>query len=292
VTIETPFQTRVFADADAPAIFAHTLIVVEEGAHAVFIDEFISPTAASGQGFSNGAVELHTRANAHLRYFSVQDWGRHVWHFNTQRLIADRDSTTNSLSILIGSKLTKTNVESSLRGEGATSEMLGIYFGDGTQHFDQHTIRTMSSRTRRATPLQGGVARPGAAGLLGDDQGRAGGAEDERLPGEPQPPALRQGAGGLDAEAGDRRERRPLHPRRDDGPGRAGIPLLSAKSRPDQEEAERVIVEGFLDEIVQRIPSKRSATASPTRSRRRWAYRPEIRKTTSSSGSQVYRSLT
>jgi Fe-S cluster assembly scaffold protein SufB len=67
VNIETPIQTRVYADADAPAVFAHTLIVVEDNASAVFIDEFTSPTAENGQGFSNGAIELYTGANGHLR---------------------------------------------------------------------------------------------------------------------------------------------------------------------------------------------------------------------------------
>jgi Fe-S cluster assembly protein SufD len=255
VTIETPFQTRVYADADAPAIFAHTLIVLEESAHAVLIDEFISPTAEAGQGFSDGAVELYTGQNAHLRYFNVQDWGRHFWHFNTQRLIAQRDSTTNSLTILLGSKLTKTNVESSLRGEGATSEMLGIYFGDGTQHFDQHTIQdhVMPNTTSdllfkgalrdRARQVFSGMIRvePGAQktnayqanrNLLLSDKARV-----------DSMPKLEIGANDVRCTHGATMGQ--VEPEY----------LFYLRSRGlTREEAERVIVEGFLDEIVQRIP--------------------------------------
>jgi Fe-S cluster assembly protein SufD len=255
VAIETPFQARVFADADAPAIFAHTLIVLEEGAHAVFIDEFISPTAESGQGFSNGAVELFTGAGAHLRYFNVQDWGRHVWHFNTQRLIADRDSTTNSLSILLGSKLTKSNVESSLRGQGATSEMLGIYFGDGTQHFDQHTIQDHVKPHTTSDLLFKGALRDRArqvfSGLIkvepGAQKTNAYQANRNLLLSDKarvdSMPKLEIGANDVRCTHGATMGQ--VEPEY----------LFYLRSRGlTREEAERMIVEGFLDEIVQRIP--------------------------------------
>ena len=255
VVIEAPFQTRVYADADAAAVFAHTLMVLEDDAQAVLIDEFISPTAESGQGFSNGATELHTGANARSRYFSVQDWGRHVWHFNTQRLIADRDSTTNSLTILLGSKLTKTNVESSLRGSGATSEMLGIYFGDGTQHFDQHTMQDHVMPNTTSDLLFKGVLRDRArqvfSGMIkvepGAQKTNAYQANRNLLLSDKarvdSMPKLEIGANDVRCTHGatmGQVEPEYLFYLRSRGLGR--------------EEAERVIVEGFLDEIVQRIP--------------------------------------
>ena len=255
VVIETPIQTRVYADADAAAIFAHTLIVVEDNAAAVFIDEFTSPTAESGQGFSNGAVELYTGQNAHLRYFSAQDWGRHVYHFNTQRLIAQRDSTTNSLNILLGSKLTKTNVESSLRGEGATSEMLGIYFGDGTQHFDQHTIQDHTKPNTTSDLLFKGALRDRArqvfSGMIrvavGAQKTNAYQANRNLLLSDKarvdSMPKLEIGANDVRCTHGATMGQ--VEPEY----------LFYLRSRGlSQEEAERIIVEGFLDEIVQRIP--------------------------------------
>lgn len=255
VTIETPFQTRVYADADAPAILAHTLVVLEDNAHAVLIDEFISPTAESGQGFSNGAVEHYVAKNAHLRYFNVQDWGRHFWHFNTQRLIAERDSTTNSLTILLGSKLTKSNVESSLRGEGATSEMLGIYFGDGTQHFDQHTIQDHVKPNTTSDLLFKGALRDRArqvfSGMIkvepGAQKTNAYQANRNLLLSDKarvdSMPKLEIGANDVRCTHGATMGQ--VEPEY----------MFYLRSRGlTREEAERMIVEGFLDEIVQRIP--------------------------------------
>ena len=255
VVIETPIQARVYADAGAAAIFAHTLIVLETGAEAAFIDEFISPTAEGTQGFSDGGVELFTGAGAHLRYFSVQDWGRHVYHFNTQRLIADRDSTTNSLTILLGGKLTKSNVESSLRGEGAFSEMLGIYFGDGTQHFDQHTLQDHVMPNTTSDLLFKGVLRDRArqvfAGLIRVEphaqKTNAYQANRNLLLSDKARvdtmPKLEIGANDVRCTHGATIGQ--VEPEY----------LFYLMSRGlSREEAERTIVEGFLDEIVQRIP--------------------------------------
>lgn len=254
VEVELPFQTRVYAGAESPAILAHTLVILEEGASAIFIDEFVSPTGEQ-QGFSNGAVELFTGRGARLRYVNVQDWGRHVYHFNTQRLVASRDSNTNSLSILLGSKLTKSNVESALNGEGATSEMLGIYFGDGTQHFDQHTIQDHLQPHTTSDLLFKGVLRDRArsvfSGLIRVEPGAqrtdAYQANRNLLLSDKarvdSMPKLEIGANDV----------RCTHGATMGQVDREQLFYLQARGL-QRAQAERMIVDGFLDEIIQRIP--------------------------------------
>jgi Fe-S cluster assembly protein SufD len=254
VQVELPLEARVYADADSPALMPHTLVVVEAGASAVFIDEYVSPTGEQ-QGLSNSVVELFTGAGAQLRYVSVQDWGRNVYHFNTQRLVAQRDSATNSLSILLGSKLTKSNVESGLDGQGATSEMLGIFFGDGAQHFDQHTLQDHLQPHTTSDLLFKGVLRDRArsvfAGLI-----------------RVEPHAQR-----TDAYQANRnlllsdKARVDTMPKLEIGANDVRCTHGATIGQVDQEqlfylqsrgldrgEAERMIVDGFLDEIIQRIP--------------------------------------
>src|SRR5439155_1241373 len=74
--------------------------------------------------------------------------------------------------------------------------------------------------------LQGHAPGRGELGLARDDPRREGRAEDERLPGEPEPFALAQGARRLDPGPGDPGERRALHPRSDGEPGQSRRALL------------------------------------------------------------------
>mgnify|MGYP006171418943 CR=1 FL=1 len=108
--------------------------------------------AASGAGAQGGeagegssVVEVEAMRGATVNYISLQEWGRNVQHFQTQRFTGHRDTTVRSLAVNLGSSFARTQVESVLRGEGSFSEMLGLYFADADQHFAQRTLQSHSA---------------------------------------------------------------------------------------------------------------------------------------------------
>ncbi|HWC32061.1 MAG TPA: SufD family Fe-S cluster assembly protein, partial [Actinomycetota bacterium] len=74
-------------------------------------------------------------------YVSLQDWGRGVIHLAVQRAQLERDAELRSLAVSFGASLSRTEVESVLAEPGAHSEMLGVYFTDGDQHFDHRSLQ-------------------------------------------------------------------------------------------------------------------------------------------------------
>ncbi len=138
VSVELPFRSFALSAEAGSAGFTHSLIVLEESAEAFFVDAFHSETEAEA-AFTSSVVELILRNDAKLRYVQVQDWGRHVWNFMTERAVLGRDAELKSLQVTLGTKFTKNSIGSHLRGENAIAEMLGIFFADGDQFFDHHT---------------------------------------------------------------------------------------------------------------------------------------------------------
>ncbi len=138
VQIDKPF--RVFTTSSHPAnsVFTHTLVILEDGAEAFVADAYGSETF-EGQSFASGVVELMLGPASKLRYVQMQDWGRDVWNFMTERAILENDATLNSLHVTLGSRFSKNSIGSHLRGEDSLAEMLGISFADGDQFFDHHT---------------------------------------------------------------------------------------------------------------------------------------------------------
>ena len=138
VQVELPF--RSFAEASTPgaALFTHTLVVLEAGAEAFLVDAYRSETQDQ-QAVTSAVVELVVRRDAKLRYVQLQDWGRHVWNFMTERSTLGDDATLNSLHVTLGAGFSKSSIGAHLRGENSLAEMLGIFFGDGDQFFDHHT---------------------------------------------------------------------------------------------------------------------------------------------------------
>ncbi|MGI8485895.1 MAG: Fe-S cluster assembly protein SufD [Thermomicrobiales bacterium] len=138
VTVDLPFRSFAQVQAKGAATFTHSLVVVEENAEAFYVEAFQSETQDE-PAFTSGVVELILRNDAKLRYVQVQDWGRHVFNFMTERAILGRDAELKSLQVTLGSKFTKNSIGSRMQGENSKAEMLGIFFGDGDQFFDHHT---------------------------------------------------------------------------------------------------------------------------------------------------------
>lgn len=146
VTVRMPLQTLTWIDEDGLAVFPRTLLIAEEDAEVTFIDRYASPDM--GHAFSDAIVEIFAGANARVRYVNQQDWGAGMTHVAVQRIRVGRDAQVRSLAVAFGAALARTEVESLLAEDGGSSELLGVYFGDGEQHIDHRSIQDhIGSRT-------------------------------------------------------------------------------------------------------------------------------------------------
>ncbi len=174
VEIDLQLVTGTWLTGDGVAFMPHTLVVAGERSRVTLVEVSGSAPGAA-RTYVNHAVELIPRAGAQIRYVNLQDWGRNLWEMGVVRAVLDRDSTVNTLLVAFGAGLVKTNVESRLAGQGSTSEMLGVLFGDGTQHFDYHTLQEHVAPNTTSDLLYKGAlkdtARSVFAGLIRADKG-------------------------------------------------------------------------------------------------------------------------
>ena len=140
VRVEAPMEALTHVDRPGLAVFPHTVLVLEEGAELTFIDRYVSPDDADDV-LSNAAVEIYAGPNSRITYVALQEWGSGVTHLSVQRAVLARDAELRSLGVAFGGRLARAEVESVLRGDGSSSEMLGLYFGDADQHIDHRSIQ-------------------------------------------------------------------------------------------------------------------------------------------------------
>ncbi len=157
VTVALPLQTLVYLDADGSSVFPHTLIVAEQDADVTFIDRMASPDLT--RALSDAVVEIHAGAAARVRYVSLQEWGAGVQHLAVQRARLGRDAEVRSLGVSFGADLSRSEVESVLAEPGAFSEMLGLYFAAGTQHFDHRALQDHLAPSCTSTLLYKGALK-------------------------------------------------------------------------------------------------------------------------------------
>lgn len=118
--------------------YTHTLVILEEGAEAVLIDEYASETTKN-QALHNGVVELIVGDAAKLTYVSLQDFGTNVWQMTHERGRVGRDGQLDWVLSVMGTRVTKSFQTVELDGRGSWARMSGLFFANRRQHFDLDT---------------------------------------------------------------------------------------------------------------------------------------------------------
>jgi Fe-S cluster assembly protein SufD len=137
LVLEQPLYVRISATGQT---FWRLVVVVEEGARASLIEEYASP-APDTEAYSNAVTELFIEPAAKLEYVSLQNLSQETWHFATHHARVERDAELDWVAGGFGSKKGKTRIQNDLNGQGAASRVTGAYFADGTQHLDYDTFQ-------------------------------------------------------------------------------------------------------------------------------------------------------
>ena len=157
VRIELPIQTLTYLDADGAAIFPRTLLVADVGSDVTFIDRYVSPDLE--RSLSDAVVEIVAHDGARVRYVALQEYGEGVTHLSVQRTRVGRDAQVRTLGVAFGATLGRAEAETLLEGDGGSSEMLGVYFGDGDQHIDHRSIQDHTGSRTSSDLLYKGALR-------------------------------------------------------------------------------------------------------------------------------------
>ncbi len=255
VVVEKPIVVLHWSEGDGLASFPHTLVAAGESSEVTVLDRFASPDVREAGHLVDAVVELLVGDNARVRYLSVQEHGPHTWQIALQRAHVGRDASLRSSAVALGGDYARLRSESLLTGDGAESDLLAVYFGDNTQMLDFRTLQDHDApRTRSDLLFKGAVedeARSVYSGLirLRPPAQKASASQTNRNL------VLTEGAGAesipnLEIEANDVRcsHASTVGPIDEDQ-----LYYLESRGVPP-EDAERLIVLGFFDDVFARLP--------------------------------------
>lgn len=163
VQLDIPLQSYFRLNAPGAGQFEHTLIIVEEGAKAHFIEGCSAPKY-SVNNLHAGCVEVFVKKDATLRYSTIENWSKNMYNLNTKRAIVEQNGTIQWVSGSFGSKVSMLYPMSILKGEGARSEFTGVTFAGQGQYLDTGTqvlhlaSNTYSNVNTKSISKSGGVA--------------------------------------------------------------------------------------------------------------------------------------
>jgi Fe-S cluster assembly protein SufD len=140
VAVGAPVLLTAISDAAGAGAHRRTLIVLEEGAEAEVWEQYLSGST-DGEALVNTVVEIVVGQNARLRFVSGQDMNERSWVFGSMRAEVARDGVLDWVVAGFGSARGKIRTETLLAGEGAEAKVTGAYAPHGRQHIDFDTTQ-------------------------------------------------------------------------------------------------------------------------------------------------------
>lgn len=128
----------------------HILAVVEEGSSITFLHECNSPTLDEPL-LHMGVTELFCGDNANFRYVALQNWGDNVVNFGHQRGRVGKHGNLDWVASEMGTEFEKVFMTLELDDNDSFGRISGLYFGDGTQHIDLDTQQNHNTNALRTT---------------------------------------------------------------------------------------------------------------------------------------------
>jgi Fe-S cluster assembly protein SufD len=252
VVVPHPIVVLHWCDGDDEARFPHTLVVAGENSEVTVLERAGSPASSH---LVVGAVELLVGDAARVGYLSVQEHGPRTWSIATQRAHVGADASLRSAAIALGGDYARLRSESVLAGTGAESDLLAVYFGDGRQMLDFRTLQEHTGASTRSNLLFKGAvedeARSVYSGLIriGEDARKAEAYQTNRNL------VLTEGAGAESIPNLEilNNDVKCSHASAVGSIDADQLYYLESRGVPP-EEAERLIVLGFFDDVLDRLP--------------------------------------
>lgn len=255
VEVKQPLQSLFWASGQDIAFITNLIVHLEENSTLTLVHESASAENLEENIFSSSNVEIHVADGANLRFVELQSWGPSVYNFSHERSKVGKDANLDWIFGSIGSKLTKNFSDLDLVGKGAVGRMSGFYITDGKQHLDHDTQQNhYEAKTQSDLLFKGallGKSRSVWQGMIyvAPDAQQTDGyqanrnlilSEDARADSIPGLEILADDVRCTHGATVGKLEEEPLFYLRS-----RGIP---------KNDAARLVVEGFFDPIMQRIP--------------------------------------
>src|ERR1051325_8005499 len=147
VEIEQPIEIFHWLRHDSMSIFPHLLLVTDELAKVTVIEHFRS-CDRKAPGFACGVNDLIAGPGAKVTYVCAQEWSNDTIALQLNSTTVDHDAAALSLNLNVGARYARFEGLTRLIGEGSRSDMLAVSVATKDQEFDSRTLQDhISPRT-------------------------------------------------------------------------------------------------------------------------------------------------
>lgn len=136
--LDKPIHFLICLSEDGHSVISRNIIFADESSKATVVQEMYSPKTEIQQAYLE-LLNTSLASNAQLDITTLQMMDQHAVNFSTRRTDLAQDSKVNWYSGLFGSMLSRYKIDYYLNGSGASSNDSEVIFGNDEQSFDIQT---------------------------------------------------------------------------------------------------------------------------------------------------------
>ncbi|ABX12392.1 Fe-S cluster assembly protein SufD [Nitrosopumilus maritimus] len=156
--LEKPIHFLSCLSDDGLSTISRNVIFADESSKASIVQELYSPKTETQQAYLE-LLNTNVAANAELSLTTLQMMDQNSVNFSTRRTDLAQDATVNWYSGLFGSVLSRYKIDYYLNGTGASSNESEVVFGNNDQHFDIQTNMNHQSPATEARVVEKSILK-------------------------------------------------------------------------------------------------------------------------------------
>ncbi|SDM14150.1 Fe-S cluster assembly protein SufD [Halogranum gelatinilyticum] len=129
-------DVKIRAEMNSRSLFSHTLVVTEKSSSVTILEAIESGDEVDGARYFSNLVEIVAGENSYVQYGSLQNLDEETYTYTLKRGDAGTYSTINWIEGNLGSRLTRSDIETELNGDSSETKIVGAFFGHDDQHLD------------------------------------------------------------------------------------------------------------------------------------------------------------
>jgi Fe-S cluster assembly protein SufD len=166
---ERPLRILWEHDPGRPVTLFRSVIEVEGSSRIEILEQHAPASGSEARGIVFGLSEVLVGDGAVLQHAVSQELGAGTTLYLAQRTALGRDVRHGAFLASVGRGSVKADLGSLLRGAGAETELLGVVLGGGRQRLDHHTLHEhLGERTRSNLELRVVLAEAARSAYTGE----------------------------------------------------------------------------------------------------------------------------
>jgi Fe-S cluster assembly protein SufD len=164
--VDGPIVVTHEISGSGTVVFPRLVVDAGENSQVTIVERFVSADGAEAdRTLVVPVLQIDADQASRVTYLALNEVGLNTWQLGNQQAVGGRDSTTTLATVTLGGEYVRARTEARLSGVGGSTRQVALYFAGGDQMHDFRTIQDHDAPNTNSDLLFKGAVQDHAASV-------------------------------------------------------------------------------------------------------------------------------